>query len=148
MQTLSSDRWQALLLLVLISSLAHAAKGAEPPVLTASSPYDYDTTVTRVERALKGHNLDVLRDLEVAGKQGRHRHIFFCDFEQLPEAVTTDKRIGCILPCKVTVSDTGDGVRLSAMNPEAARQAAGIGLKSLCIELRNTLISVMQEATL
>jgi uncharacterized protein (DUF302 family) len=136
------------LILTLLTLLGSGVQAAGPPLLETSSPYSLEETVDRVKHALSNQNLRLLREQELAGPPTGARTLYFCDFDLLERAYRINTRIRHDLPCRITVSQRSDGVVLSALNPEYAAHAAGLGVSPMCSELKAKILELMWEATL
>jgi cytochrome c oxidase cbb3-type subunit 3 len=105
---------------------AAAAPPPQPASLVAASPRGFEETVEALRAATKGMNFrsfapryleqGLVNELDVNERQVTIR---FCNFERLYEGLKTDRRLGMILPCRITVLEQADGsVLVVAMNLE------------------------------
>jgi len=98
----------------------------QPASLVATSPHGFEETVEALRTATKGLNFrsfapryleqGLINELDVNERQVTIR---FCNFARLYEGLKTDRRLGMILPCRITVLEQADGsVLVVAMNLE------------------------------
>lgn len=139
-------RTSRLTLLALLLVAAPAAAG--PAVLTVASPHSLEETVVRLRDSIGAHNFRLLREQELGGPGSPVRTLYFCNFEMLARAYRADRRIGYMLPCRITVTEDEHGVRLSTVDPVHAARAAGVDTHDQCSELRAAIVAIMTEATL
>ncbi len=100
------------------------AAGAEPPVLTAVSPYDMAETIENIKQAITDQNFILIRidyldhGLVKKGKEDKNKVVVhFCNFEFLYKALEIDPRVGMFLPCRITVVKRNGKITLSTINP-------------------------------
>ncbi len=128
-----------------------------PPVLVAKSPYDLETTLTRLKAAAEGNNFRVIREQTVdfglvdQNEEDRQQRIlYFCNFDMLYDALQVDKRVGVFLPCQVNVTQRDDGVYVIAPNSKLV-SAAYLGnpdLAPACDHLHQAYQAILEEGTL
>lgn len=121
------------------------------------SPYSFEQTIERVKKAVEGHNFRVVRERretvvdkkeEEGQKAYRHHSIYFCNFEMLRGALEKDRRIGYLLPCRITVGQVGNKVLVAAEDPLKLAPALGPDLQDECRTLKAVYVRIIQEATL
>ena len=135
------------------------ADNSGPLIIERDSPYDYHTTVNNLKNALPSYNLVLIREQPVEqglGPKGKkseegdgHTIIYSCGFHMLNEALKVDPRVGLFLPCRITVVQLKDKVKVMAINPK--RMSALFNneeLDRLCDKMRQTYIDLMEEALL
>jgi cytochrome c oxidase cbb3-type subunit 3 len=126
-----------------------------PFTLEYESPYDLETTVENVRRAAVGANFKVIRSdrlehgLVAEGDESPDQmFVDFCNFGFLYEALKIDPRIGMYLPCRISVVDTGEGVRVMSVNPMAlARLFNNRELDQVCDTMHDRYVQILEEAT-
>ncbi len=129
---------------------------AEPTVLMEESSYTLEETVENVKQAIVGKNYRVVRvqRLEeglVPEDQVNPRQVvvYFCNFNQLNQALAIDPRVGLFLPCRITVVEEKGVVRVYSTNPgRMAHFFNNDELKELCEEMSRTYEEILEEATL
>ena len=129
----------------------------EPPTLEYESPYDFETTVDNIRRALHGTNFRIFPDRfmemglapddQINRKQLSMR---FCNFSQLYTMINTEPRLGVVLPCRITVVEQDDGtVLIYVMN---MRLVSGLfnneQLDEFVEGMVDALANIIDEATL
>ncbi len=128
----------------------------EPPLLTAETDRPFDEVVEAVKRAAVGANFRLIRvqpldqGLAPPGQEDQRRIIvYFCNFNFLYRAMAIDPRVGMFLPCRVTVVEDGDKVRLLAINPtRLSRLFNNSELDRACAEMAEIYANILDEATL
>jgi cytochrome c oxidase cbb3-type subunit 3 len=128
----------------------------EPLTLSYESPYGVEETVAAVKRAAVGKNFRLIRvqklnqGLVEAGKENPKQVIvYFCNFQMLNNALAIDPRVGLFLPCRVTVAERDGKVSVYAINPKRLSYLFNNSeLNTMCDDMYNTYVSILEEATL
>lgn len=75
--------------------------------------------------------------------------LYFCNFALLNQALAIDPRVGLFLPCRVTVMETAEGVRVSSINPKTLSHLFNNReLDQACQDMHDLYAEIMEEATL
>ena len=138
--------------------LADSAKTPEAPtaILSMESPYDLNTTVENIKRAIGNNNFVFIREqkletgLAPEGKETASEHlIYFCNFGMLNQALATDPRVGLFLPCRITVIERNGKVTMMAVNPRRlSRFFNNAELNEMCDQVTKMYLAIMEEAAL
>lgn len=136
--------------------LQKVGPAAQAPSLVQDSPYDFETTVANVKRAVESNNFTFIREQKLdyglvpsARESSRQHVIYFCNFGMLNDALATDPRVGVFLPCRITVAEQGGKVRLMATNPKRLSPIFNNAeLDAFCDRMTHQYRTVMEEATL
>lgn len=128
----------------------------EPPALIYESSYDFDQTVQNVKRAAVGMNFRLIRDQRLDNgfisedKEDKHyMMVYFCNFKFLYDALALDPRVGLFLPCRVTVVEQDNVVKVMSINPKRlSRLFNNNELDQACDEMHKLYTSILEEATL
>lgn len=128
----------------------------ESATLTVDSPYDMKTTVENIKRAVGSNNYIFVREQALAyglvpeAEEDPHqRIIYFCNFNQMNEAITTDPRVGLFLPCRITVVEQDGKVKMMAVNPKRLSSIFNNSeLNTMCDEMSKRYTAIMEEAAL
>ncbi|HDP89808.1 MAG TPA: c-type cytochrome [Thioalkalivibrio sp.] len=131
-------------------------EGAEAPILVAESPYDLDSTVDNLRQAVISKNFRIIREqtladgLQPEGQDSQKQVIlYFCNFNFLNDALAIDPRVGLFLPCRITVVEDDDGVRLMAINPlRLSHLFNNRELDAACQEMHGIYRDLLEEASL
>ncbi len=126
------------------------------PMLQYESSYDLEQTLANLKESVVGHNFRVIREqkleqgLAEAGKENpRAVMLYFCDFGFLNNALAIDPRVGVFLPCRVTVLETGQGVKVMSINPKNLSHLFNNSeLDKACQKMHDLYAEIMEEATL
>lgn len=129
---------------------------ADSPVLVYRSSYDFQTTLDNVKRAAVGKNFRIIREqfldegLADTGQENRdQRMVYFCNFQQINEALAIDPRVGLFMPCRVTVVQRGDVVEVMSINPKYLSPLFNNSyLNRACDEMYRFYRDILEEATL
>jgi cytochrome c oxidase cbb3-type subunit III len=129
---------------------------AESPVLVYRSSYDFETTLDNVKRAAIGLNFRIIREqyldegLVEAGQENRQQQmVYFCNFQQVNEALAIDPRVGLFMPCRVTVVQQNGVVEVMSINPKYLSPLFNNSyLNQLCDEMYGFYRDILEEATL
>ena len=94
--------------------------------MSITVPGSYDEVKERVVAALKEQGFGVLTTIDVRDtmKQKldvdmeRYEILGACNPTLAHKALTTDREIGLLLPCNVVLRQEGEGIQVSALDPE------------------------------
>ena len=127
----------------------------QQPIIAVESPYDYDTTLQNVKKAIAGRNFRLIRVQELTDgfsstKNGtRDTVVYFCNFDLVNQAIRIDTRIGQFLPCRITVHEKAGKVYLMALNPVPISELLGEEkLKKICLQVTAMYRGLLEDATL
>jgi cytochrome c oxidase cbb3-type subunit 3 len=129
---------------------------AESPVLVYESSYDFQTTVENVKKAAIGRNFKIIRmqyldqGFVPPGKEDKQQEIvYFCNFQLINTALGIDPRVGLFMPCRITVVQHGDVVKVVSINPKYLSPLFNnSALNKLCNDMYQTYENILEEATL
>ena len=94
----------------------------------------FPATVERVIESLKAEGFGVLTEIDVKATMNKKLDVDFPDYRILGacnpslahQALTTDDKIGTMLPCNVIVQDLGGGkIEVAAINPAISMEQVG-----------------------
>lgn len=125
-------------------------------VIQAESAYSLEQTLENLKQAVLGRNFRVIREqyleegLVPEGQENRRQvMLYFCNFALLNEALLLDPRVGLFLPCRVTVVETDQGVRVMSINPRnLSRLFNNNELEKACQNMHDLYAEIIEEATL
>jgi len=125
-------------------------------VLTVDSPYDMQTTIENLKRAVVSNNYVFIREQTLSfglvpenQEDSQQRIIYFCNFNQMNDAIITDPRVGLFLPCRITVVEQNGKVKMMAMNPKRLSAIFNNSeLNAMCDEMAMRYVTIMEEAAL
>jgi cytochrome c oxidase cbb3-type subunit 3 len=126
------------------------------PLLIFESPYSFSDTVAQVKKAITANNFEFIRKQNIAQTTGskdksnvREVTLFFCNFSKLDAALKVDKRIGIFLPCRISIVENNGQVQIISVNPKALNSLfKNQNLETLCNELNQSYIAILEEASL
>ena len=130
---------------------------SEGPVIVRESPYNLQTTVERVLTAVTTNNFfnGRVQTLEYgltepAKENPKQVIVYFCNISLLNQALAVDPRVGMFLPCRITILEKPDGkVQIMSVNPKVlSRLFNNSELNQLCEDLKQSYITIIEEATL
>jgi uncharacterized protein (DUF302 family) len=76
------------------------------------------------------------------------RIIYFCNFAMMNRALALDPRSAEMLPCRVTLLETAQGIEMIAVNPAwVSQRLANPVLHQDCLKLKQDFMMIMQEAS-
>jgi len=79
----------------------------------------------------------------------RQQIIYFCNFNQMNDAITTDPRVGLFLPCRITVVEQNGKVTMMTVNPKRLSAIFNNSeLNAMCDEMARRYMAIMEEAAL
>lgn len=114
-------------LAIIVASTAGCVTGSQPMFQEFVSPYGFDETVARVSTQAKKEGWKVPaigkihENLAKAGKQiAPVAVINLCNPDHAEKLLRADgdRVVSALLPCRVSVYETADGVRLSMLHPD------------------------------
>jgi uncharacterized protein (DUF302 family) len=143
-----------LLAMFLLSCIARA-EGIEPMLLEANARgKSMDRAVAALTQAIVNHNFTFVRQQAIDArlvpyvKEVRSvRLLYFCNFAKMDQALRTSPLASQMLPCRVTLVETPEGVDLLAVNPAWASQNMP-ELHEQCLELKRDYEAILEEAAL
>ncbi len=126
------------------------------PVIAMDSPYDLNTTVENVKRAVNNNNFFYgrVQTLEYgmtspANENQKQVIVYFCNISLLNQALAIDPRVGMFLPCRISIVETNGKVQVMSVNPAVlSRLFNNSELLRMCDELSKNYTAIMEEATL
>jgi cytochrome c oxidase cbb3-type subunit III len=129
---------------------------ADSPVLVYESSYDFETTLDNVKRAAIGKNFRIIREqyldegLVAEGQENRQQQmVYFCNFQQINDALAIDPRVGLFMPCRVTVVQRDDVVQVMSINPKYLSPLFNnSSLNEACDAMYEFYRDILEEATL
>lgn len=129
---------------------------SEEAVFSVDSPYDLKTTVDNIKRAVGSNNYMFIREqpltygMTTEGAEDPKQHIvYFCNFNQMNEAIVTDPRVGMFLPCRITVVEQDGKVKMMTINPKKLSAVFNNSeLNAMCDDMAKRYIAIMEEAAL
>ncbi|VAW92446.1 Cytochrome c family protein [hydrothermal vent metagenome] len=125
-------------------------------IIVEESPYSLEKTLDNLKKAVIGKNFRIIRQqtlddgLADKGKQNKKQIIlYFCNFQFLNESLALDPRIGLFLPCRVTIVQQGNSVKVMAINPlRLSKLFNNDELDDACKSMSNLYTEIIEEATL
>ena len=138
-----------------LSTSASVVKG-DRAYLSRESPYDLNTTVENVKKAISNNNFFFGRvqplDYGLTSPENadpRRMIVYFCNISLLNEALATDPRVGLFLPCRITIVEHDGKVMVMSVNPEALSPLFNNSeLNEMCRKMHQNYVSILEEATL
>ena len=136
----------------LLFTNVHAA-GKPEMLISVKSPYSMNKTISNIKQSLVNNNFTFLREHALNEGLGVEedlsiRVMYFCNFSVAHEAILQDKRIGFMLPCRLTLIETEGQVVIHYINPQLVKQLGITKLNNLCDQITASLKSTVEEAVL
>jgi cytochrome c oxidase cbb3-type subunit 3 len=133
-----------------------AAVTATETTISAESAYTLEETVENLKDAIVSQNFILIREdtlehgLVKEGEENPSQVILhFCNFKFLFEALTVDPRVGMFLPCRITVTEMGGKVMVTAINPlYLSRLFNNNELDEFCKQMHGVYSAILEDATL
>lgn len=125
-------------------------------IIMEESPYSLERTLANLKKAVIGKNFRIIRQqtldngLVAKDKQNKKQIIlYFCNFQFLNESLALDPRIGLFLPCRITIVQQGDSVKVMAINPlRLSKLFSNDELDNACKSMSNLYTEIIEETTL
>ena len=129
------------------------ASAKQPLLIAVESPYGMQKTIANIKQSLVNNNFRFLREQSLEDGLGgpedpNFRVLYFCNFAVAHEAIQTEKRIGFMLPCKVTLIKRDGKVTIHYLNPSSVKKMSNRHLNGLCDRISASLKNLIEEATL
>jgi uncharacterized protein (DUF302 family) len=127
----------------------------EPMILTVTAQgKTMDSAIAALTQAIVSHNYTFVRQQAIDNRLVPYaqevrsvRLVYFCNFAKMDRALHLDPRATQMLPCRVTLVETPEGVDLIAVNPAWVSQSIP-GLHAECQELKRDYQGILEEASL
>ena len=127
------NRWWILLLCWPLAVVAQAADVQQnnKALLVMESPYNFEETVSNLRDAIGNNNFRMIREqawddgLKSRATSSRDAILYFCNFDMVNRAIKMDRRVGQLLPFRLTVTEQDNRVFVMAINPEVLTEAMG-----------------------
>jgi uncharacterized protein (DUF302 family) len=128
----------------------------EENLLTVSAPNrSMDQVVAALIDSITANNYSFVRQQAIdsrlvpAAWEARSvRIVYFCNFAMMNRALALDPRSAEMLPCRVTLFETAQGVEMIAVNPAwVSQRLANPVLHQDCLKLKHDFLTIMQEAS-
>lgn len=149
------------LLLPLGAGLASATQDEPMHLASTARGKTMEQAVEGLQRAIVNHNYSFVRQQSLDSRlvpQGQEaygrdasavRLVYFCNFAKMDRALALDPRAAQMLPCRVTLVQTPEGVELLAVNPAwLSHRMGNPALHRECQELKQDYLAILEEAAL
>ena len=130
---------------------------AEPMILTVTlAGADMERAAAALHQAVTSHNYTFVRQQAIDSRLVPYaqevrsvRLYYFCNFDKMDRALRIDPRAAQMLPCRVTLVETPNGVDLMAVNPAWLTQSMdNPELHAMCLDLKRDYQAILDEAAL
>lgn len=117
-------------------------------------PQDFQTVLKRAVAALKGQGFHILTQIDAQKEFREHLQLNFgryiilgaCNTLVAHKLLSTDSRLGLLLPCNVVVAETGDGCTVMAMDPaRIAGEAQDPSLHNILDQVRERFETALAQ---
>jgi len=145
------------LLVLIIAACAGLAQAAEPALLTRQVPgRSLDEVTERLTQAITSHNYTFVRQqaidsrmVPVEWEAKSVRIVYFCNFNKMDAALRRDLRTTQVMPCRITLIESGKGVELVVVNPAwISAQWNSPELQPYCLQLKQDYLAILEETSL
>jgi len=140
--------WMLVIFILVMPGALYA--GNPPALISVESPYGMDKTIAVIKQSLVSNNFRFLREQAVAEgvtefADPDFRILYFCNFSLAYKAIQSEKRIGFMLPCRLTVARVGNKVTIHYLNPEYAKNMVGGSLEGICDQITIAFNNIIDE---
>lgn len=126
------------------------------PSHLVESPVDFETTVSRIKRALSGYNFRSFPDRYLEQGLGEedlehpeNASLRFCNFNELFKVLRVEPRLGAFLPCRITVLQRENSVLIVAPDLRfVASQYNNDQLTTWAENMDDLMIEILDEVTM
>jgi len=137
------------------TALEKARLSSEPMILTTTAQgKNMEEAVTALNQAIVNHNYTFVRQQAIDSRLVPYaeevrsvRLVYFCNFNKMDQALRLDPRATQMLPCRVTLVETPNGVDLIAVNPAWVSRDMP-ALHAVCQELKQDYLAILDEASI
>lgn len=118
------------------------------------SDVGFEQAIEKVTDALKAEGFGVLTQIDIKETLKKKLDEDFrpytilgaCNPPYAFKALSTEDKIGTMLPCNVIVQQMDNGIEVAAINPEASMQAVdNKNLQSIATEIKDRLVRVVDS---
>jgi len=138
---------KALLALLLLFHIA-TVNAADPSSFFVETNASFQDAIAKVKQAVGGHNFHVVRERDLSVNGIKIHAIWFCNFAMLNKAIQTQKKVGYMLPFRITVMERGNKISISANNPDKSMKHFKAELGSICSDVAAAYQAILDEASL
>jgi cytochrome c oxidase cbb3-type subunit 3 len=138
---------KTLLAVILILNIA-SVNAAQPTTLVVNANCNFEQTIQHVKQAAVDHNFRIVRERDLSVQGVRVYAIWFCNFELLNQAVHKHKKIGYMLPFRVTVVEHNGKISVSAANPDKSMKLVKSKFGNICNVVTAAYKAILEEASL
>lgn len=125
-------------------------------IIIEESPYSLEKTLDNLKKAVAGKNFRIIReqtlDDGLVNKNNQNKKqiiLYFCNFQFLNSSLALDPRIGLFLPCRITIVQEANTVKVMAINPlRLSKLFNNIELDNACKSMTDLYTEIIEEATL
>ena len=135
---------------------AEDGHGNAPFFIVAKMNKSMDQALGDLKQAITNNNYVFIRQQNVdkgltnpEQENSRVIFVYFCNFGLLNQALKIDRRVGVFLPCRITLIQTPDGVKMIAVNPKLiSKHLSNQRLAEICNQLTRDYNQILEEAAL
>ena len=154
----TATRWLGLLCLWFgLSPLMPAMAEGEAPMLSVFlRGRNIEQASESLIQAINNNNFTYIRQqsidsklVPVEGEAKSVRIIYFCNFDLMSRALAIDTRTAEFLPCRITLTETAEGVDMTAINPAwVSNRLGNYRLHEYCQKMKKDYLTIMNEVAL
>ena len=154
----ASCRWLCLLFvyLGLVHSVAANAGEEEPMLNVLLKGGNIEQASESLIQAVNNNNFSFIRQQSIDSqlvpveREARTvRILYFCNFDLMSRALAIDTRTAEFLPCRITLTETADGVEMTAVNPAwVSRRLGNERLHEYCLRMKSDYLNIKNEVAL
>lgn len=155
----ASCRWLGLLFIFflgLASPVVATASEEQPMLNVFLKGRNIEQASESLIQAINNNNFSFIRQQSIdsrlvpAEREAKSaRIIYFCNFDLMSRALAIDTRTAEFLPCRITLTETADGVEMTAVNPAWVSSRLGNErLHEYCQRMKQDYLTIMSEGAL
>lgn len=133
-----------ILLLLNIASV----NAAQPSTFVVNADSSFKQAIQHVKEAVVDHNFRVVRERDLSVKGTRIHAIWFCNFEFLNKAIHLHKRIGYMLPFRITVIERNGKITVLAGDPNKSLKLVNSKIGGICNTITAAYKDILEEVSL
>jgi len=138
---------KVLLAFVLVFNMA-SAYAAAPSSFVVDAHCSFKNAIKHVKQAAVANNFRLVRERDMSIKGVKIHAIWFCNFALLNKAIHRNKKVGYLLPFRVTVVERNGKISVSSVNPDKSMEFVKSKLGNICDVITASYKAILEEASL
>jgi len=138
---------KSLLALILLFNFT-PVNASQPSSFVVNTHTGFEGAINRVKQAVVNHNFRVVRERDMSVNGIKVHAIWFCNFEMLNKVIRTQKKVGYLLPFRITVVEYNHKISISTENPDNSMKFVKSRLGPICKDITAAYKAILDEVSL